>query len=292
MSESNSEEFDFLNDIGEDWEDISSEIEKKEESKKSRSKIPPNIDNKSDKAIEDDEFVSVSDEKVKELKEEINPDDPLFSMGIKRSDYPKMQGDDYPQAYSAIVDGIIIQYSKLPKLEYGDIYAELSDLSIKSCPTPTLQVINDEIEKVQSAKDRLGEIYCNVLQNYHFKKRAVDILESSWSKYTVEKNADKRKGDALFRISEFSIDFGHVESLVKVCQHILKNLDSLHESLSRRITINQLLLKLNDIGRGSLPMQDFNSRPLDDLINASASNIDGESSVSDKDFSEVDELNF
>lgn len=266
-----SEDLDFLDDIGEEWADDSLKNQENtpvesQPIEKSIDSISEPVSNSSDPLKSGDEFVAVSEETKSENIETIDSTDSLAVMGIKRDDFPKLIGDDFPQPYTAIADGIIIQYSRLPHLEYGDIYAELADLSIKSCPAPTLQVINDEIQKVQAAKDRLGEIYCEVLQNYHFKKRAVDILEAAWSKYTLEKNADKRKGDAIVRTSEFSTDYARVESLAKVCQHILKNLDSLHESLSRRITINQLLLKLNDMGRGSLPISDFNTRPLADLL--------------------------
>jgi len=245
--------------------------------------------------VKNEEFFPVKDapENISESSVvDKNYSDMLSAFGINREDYPKLVGDDYsdyPQPYRSISDGIILQYSRLPELNHGDIYNELSHLSVKSCSTPTLQVINDEIQKVQSAKDRLSEIYCDVLQNYHFKKRAVDILEAAWSKYTLEKNAEKRKGDALFRISEFSIDFAKVESLAKVCQHILRNLDSLHESLSRRITVNQLLLKLNDIGRGSLPVPDFNDRPIGNLVNESFGLSEDES---EKDDQELNEENF
>jgi len=299
-----SDDLDFLEDIGEDWGDESVSPIEVEPVKlivvsteavdtPAYSVEPAREDGKTTLNVED-EFVAVSESDQKEKEKLLDPLDPLAQMGVNRNNYPKLLGSEFPQPFLAISDGIIIQYAKLPKLNYGEIYAELSDLSVHSSPTPTLQVINDEIQKVQAAKDRLGELYCEVLRNYHFKKRAVDILEAAWSKYTLEKNAEKRKGDASFRISEFSIDFANVESLAKVCQHILKNLDSLHESLSRRITVNQLLLKLNDMGRGSLPISDFNSRPLADLVGGSLEydeSISAENRDEDN-IAEVDEMTF
>jgi hypothetical protein len=86
----------------------------------------------------------------------------------------------------------------------------------------------------------------------------VDILKDSWGKFTLEKNADGRKGDSAYRLSNFSIDLANTESLIKTCNHILKNLDSAHESLSRRISVYQLIMKLDPFSRGSLPDHDFN----------------------------------
>ena len=171
--------------------------------------------------------------------------------------FPALRGEEFPAEYLKMVNRIRLQYDNLPVLDYDAIYKKISDLSIKSCPTPTLQILNDEIQKVQGAKDRLSEIFVDTLKCHTLKKRVVDILVDSWGKFTTEKNADGRKGDASFRLSDFLVDFAIVEGLLKACTHILRNLDSLHDSLSRRITIVQLTMKLHDVGRGALPDFDF-----------------------------------
>ena len=175
----------------------------------------------------------------------------------KEEGIPSLRGIDFPSEFIEMVDRIKWQYRMLPKLDYAAIYNEIAILSIKACPTPTLQVLNDEIQKVQGAKDRLSEIFIDVVRCHNFKKRAVDILEDSWGKFTSEKNGEARKGDASFRMSNFLLDFATVEALLKACTHVLKNLDSLHDSLSRRITVYQLTMKLQDIGRHALPDYDF-----------------------------------
>jgi hypothetical protein len=197
------------------------------------------------------------------------------------TDIPTLRGDEYPSDYKDMVNRIVWQYKMLPVLDYDSIYKEIADLSIKACPTPTLQVLNDEIQKVQSAKDRVAEIFIEVVKCYNFKKRAVDILQDAWGKFTIEKNADGRKGDAAFRLSNFIIDFATTEALLKACTHVLKNLDSLHDSLSRRITIYQLTLKLQDIGRSALPDFDFD-KPSDSDNNGLA-DIFGEDNTKQKD---------
>lgn len=166
-------------------------------------------------------------------------------------------GNDYPPEYIKMAERIRIQYELLPTLDYENIDKEIRELSIKSTPTPTLQVLNDELHKIQAAKDRLSEILMDVIKCYNFKNRAVDILRDAWGRFTAEKNTEGRKGDATFRLSNFMIDFARVEALSKSCNHVLKNLDSLHDNLSRRITVWQLLLKLRDIGRGGLPDYNF-----------------------------------
>jgi len=178
---------------------------------------------------------------------------------LKDQDFviPILMGNDYPESYQEVVDRMLFQYKYLPELDYDAIYTELKVLSIKSCPTPTLQVINLEFEKVQAAKDRLSEIFIGLLRCHSFKKRAVDILRDSWSRFSKESSADKRKGDAAYRLSDFERDFAQTDACLKSCLHILRNLDSLSDTLSRRVTVIQLQLKLHDIGRGALPDFDF-----------------------------------
>ena len=171
---------------------------------------------------------------------------------------PALLGDNYPDEYMSVVKRIQAEYKKLPRLNYEDIYTELAELNVKSNPTPTPQSISDELQRVQAAKDRLSEIFLSVHKNFSFKKRAVDILQEAWAQFADDKSADKRTGDATFRISGFLSDLGSTEGLLKACFQILKNLDSAHERLSRTITTWQLMLKLNDIGRGPTSDWDMN----------------------------------
>jgi len=170
---------------------------------------------------------------------------------------PTLNGDGFPIEYVKMVDRIRSHYKLIPKLDYDKIDKEISELSVKSCPTPTLQVLSDEIQKVQGAKDRLSEIFVDVIKVYNYKKRAVDILHDSWGKFTSEKNAEGRKGDAAFRLSNFELDLAKTEAVLKSITHIFRNLDSQHDGLSRRITICQLTMKLHDFGRSALPDYDF-----------------------------------
>lgn len=238
--------------------------------------VPNDAKNEVNAMLGDDFLEEASNRNEGEIKES-TPEpssEPELSPELKPKKFeepeaiPSLRGEGFHSDYIGMVDRIQWQYKMLPKLDYPAIYSEVSDLSIKACPTPTLQVLNDEIQKVQGAKDRLSEIFIDVLKCHNFKKRAVDILEDAWLKFTTEKNADSRKGDAAFRLSNFILDFASTEALLKVCMHILKNLDSLHDSLSRRITIYQLTMKLHDIGRTALPDYDFDrivDKPNEDI---------------------------
>ena len=211
---------------------------------------------------------------------------PLIKIDSEGDGLPVLMGSDYPPEYMRIVDRVKIQYDRLPKINYDAIYKEISELSICSNPTPTLQVLNDELHRVQASKDRLSEILIDVIKTYNFKNRAVDILKDAWGKFTTEKNTEGRKGDATFRLSDFMCDFAQLEALSKACNHVLKNLDSLHDNLSRRITIWQLILKLRDVGRGSLPDFDFSkNESMTDLFSKEVKeDVGGNGEPTERDF--------
>lgn len=184
---------------------------------------------------------------------------------IKDSKLPIIIGGPVPADYKEIVDRWLQLYKKLPQVDFDKTYDELGLLSVESSKTPTLQHLNDQLQRVQSAKDRLAEILKDVLLVHSIKKRALDVLRDSWGRFTTERNAESRKGDSVVRVSDFERDYAEIEALLKSCNHILKNLDSLHENLSRRVSIMQLELKLYDFSRTSLPDFEFSKNATNDF---------------------------
>jgi hypothetical protein len=207
---------------------------------------------------------STSDHPLKDSKElqEFLDEDPL----------PQLNGSDYPQEFLDCVTQIQNNYKKLPRLNYQAIYEELGGLSVTISQSPTLATISSEMEKIQSYKDRVSEILTRVDRCFRIKDRAVDILSDGWLKFTDEKNADKRKGDAAYRISQFQMDLAETDALLRTCNHIATNLESIHETLSRRITVMSLQLKLRDLSRLNLDV-DF-----------------GKATYNKADFSDIDDV--
>lgn len=239
-------------------------------------------------SINDSEFLKSNTEEAKPVESETKS----VSLSVQPQEQttdspPDLMGTDFPSDYITMVDRIKVQYRLLPSLDYDAIYREVAELSIKSSPTPTMEVLMDELHKVQAAKDRLAEILIDVIKCYNFKKRAVDILKDSWGKFTSEKNTEGRKGDATFRLSHFLTDFSRTEALCKACDHIFKNLDGLQDNLSRRITIWQLLLKVRE-GRMALPDFDFNKETpnskIDSLFDDQGKSPGSEDEISLKEF--------
>lgn len=205
--------------------------------------------------------VNIFDEQVSNNEDLPAKDDvvePESDLGPVDERLPKLIGDDFPVSFKEAYSRAIALYEDLPVLEEAEIYAELGDLTVRSKQTGTIDVVNQELQRVQAAKERLSEIMVNVLRCHTVKKRIVDILFDAWMSCSSASSTDKRKGDASLRLIEFETDLSRTESLMKATNHIARNLDSLQDNLSRRITIFQLQLKLQDVGRGALPEYDFN----------------------------------
>ena len=62
---------------------------------------------------------------------------------------PQLVGTDFPVEYKMIVNRFLDLYQDLPVLKYNEIYAELAQLAVDSSPTPTLQLINLKLQKIQ-----------------------------------------------------------------------------------------------------------------------------------------------
>ena len=180
------------------------------------------------------------------------------------SNFPKLVGTNFTTEFKDIVSRFLMVYEGLPRLDYNQLHEEVAGLAVPSRPTPTLQLINLQLQKVQANKDRLAEIYVDVVRSFAVKKRLVNVLNEAYGKFAEGKSADKRKSDCAFRISDFHRDFAETEGLYVACEHVLKTLDSAGNTLSRQITIIQSQLKLFDMGRGSLPDFDFNNSSLNE----------------------------
>jgi hypothetical protein len=136
--------------------------------------------------------------------------------------------------------------------DYPKVYEELKNLNVATSSNPSLQQISVEMQKVQSAKDRVSQILVDVHRNFIVRKRVCELLREGWVPFSSHSAAEKRRGESFVKMSQFIESASEAECLYKAAAHIMENLDSKHESLSRQITVYNLALKLNDFSGGSL----------------------------------------
>lgn len=210
-------------------------------------------------SLEDDIF-PVTEEDFTDAENICDPDslsNSLYDNEDLLDPTPQLKGDSYPPEFLGMIETFRSYIKVTPQLDFTAIYEELEELSVRSESTPTLQHINMQLQRVQASKERLSEIIMQIMPSHTIKKRSVDILKESWTKFSSEGSVDKRKADAVFRLGEFEQDYVATDAVFKTCMHISRNLDSFQDNLSRRITIMGLQLKLNDLNKTVMPDYEF-----------------------------------
>lgn len=152
---------------------------------------------------------------------------------------------DAPEDFKKILDKANVMIGRLKRMDRKEIYDEIRLLNVSISENPSLQQINVEISKVQAAKDRLSEILINAHSNFIILKRICELLTDGWTVFSDKNSAEKRKGEAGLKMYQFAELSSESEAIYKAAAHILKNLDSKQETLSRQVTVFALLLKLD-----------------------------------------------
>jgi|SaaInlV_100m_DNA_2_1039680.scaffolds.fasta_scaffold26871_2 hypothetical protein len=180
---------------------------------------------------------------------------------------PQLLGEGYTDGFLRMVEKVHAMYRILPTIDHVACYNELIELTVKTVPMPSPSDIDCQLGKIQAVKERLSEILTPISRVQSFKKRQVEILKESWIGFSQEKSADKRKADAVYRISEFESDYLGIYSLWVTANSVLSNLTAVQDIVSRRITIVGHEIKLFEMGRTTTtPDYDFQGASLSDGI--------------------------
>ena len=163
---------------------------------------------------------------------------------------PQLHSADTPDDFNSAVVSAQEIISKLDPLDYEGLHKEMSALNVPTTDNPSLQKLQEDIQRVQAAKDRMATIIISADAEFRTRNRCSDLLKESWMKFSSESAADKRKADATLRMSQFIQSAGQAEVLYKTAQRVMENLNDKQWSISRQVTIFQELIKLRDINRG------------------------------------------
>ena len=169
---------------------------------------------------------------------------------------PEVVPADTPADFDAVVKTAQAAIIELKELDYEALYDEMAHLSIPAVESSSVHVLADMIGKVQALKDRMSEILIDVDREFRVKKRCADLLSEGWQKFSPEQATDKRKADAMLRMSAFAAAASEAECLYKTAMRIMTNLDDKQSSLSRQVTVYQILQKMGDAFRGT-PQADY-----------------------------------
>jgi hypothetical protein len=150
-----------------------------------------------------------------------------------------------------VINSII---STIPRINRNAIRREMESMNVKLNNNPTTSDLNEGLALSQAYKDRLAEIHSMALREFKLRERCVDMLFDAFNHLEAKgKSADVRRGEATIKYPMLLIHLEASETFLKEVEHVLANIRSAHESISRQVSIAQIQLQLGEIRRGSMP---------------------------------------
>jgi hypothetical protein len=165
--------------------------------------------------------------------------------------------------------------STLPKLNRAKLRLEMEKMSVELKDNPTTKDLNEGLALAQGYKDRLSEIYTLALRELKLRARTLDMLFDAVNYVSNGKSADKRRGEATMKYPMMIIHREAAETFLKEVEHVLQNIKSSHDSISRQITLMQIQLQLGEVRRSTEPGASA-SYPQNEAESVSAKSKNGE----------------
>ena len=138
----------------------------------------------------------------------------------------------------------------LPKLNHNVLRHEMQNMNVPVKQTPHTADLNQGLALAQGYKDRLSEIYISAMREYKTRDRLMEMLFDAYNTTSKASSADKRKGEASLRYAVRLFQLQAAENFLKEVEHILANVKSAMDGISRQISLFDLQLKLGDVRRG------------------------------------------
>jgi len=131
-------------------------------------------------------------------------------------------------------------------INYAALHRELQSMQgpVEFIFSP--DALAQEMARVQGYKDRAVEILGKLAESHIIQKHVVEVLTKGWTRFSEQKSAEKREGEAMLKLSQFSMSAADAEYEYKHAMGIVKNLESQLESLSRQIACIQIAAKIHD----------------------------------------------
>lgn len=153
--------------------------------------------------------------------------------------------------FHELVDCIHRAISSLPNLNYDELHTELREsdyLHIPISADPSLDELSAAALKVQTAKDRVGQILLDAERNYKILKHYSKAIYIAWIRLSGDASQDRRESDATTRTWDFAGEAAQAETLYSASRAVLDNLKDKWDTISRNVSIIELRLKLGEIG--------------------------------------------
>ena len=148
----------------------------------------------------------------------------------------------------------------LPVLDRNKLREEMQNMIVNIPETPTTFDINQGLALSQAYRDRLTEIYIDIMKEVKIRKRCLEMLFDANNLISKASSADKRKGEATLKYPMQILQFESADAFLKEVEQILNNMKSTFDTFSRAGSILALQVQLGEYkGNGNKNFDNFES---------------------------------
>ena len=148
----------------------------------------------------------------------------------------------------------------LPVLDRNKLREEMQNMIVNIPEAPTTFDINQGLALSQAYRDRLTEIYIDIMKEVKIRKRCLEMLFDANNLISKASSADKRKGEATLKYPMQILQFESADAFLKEVEQILNNMKSTFDTFSRAGSILALQVQLGEYkGNGNKNFDNFES---------------------------------
>jgi len=146
----------------------------------------------------------------------------------------------------------------LPILNKNELRAEMQQMIVNVPENPTTFDINKGLSLSQGYRDRLSEIYIDVMKETKIRKRCLEMLLDANNLISKASSVDKRRGEATLKYPMQLLQYENIDSFLKEVEQILNNMKATFDTFSRAGSILALQVQLGEY-KHNLKSNSFNN---------------------------------
>lgn len=146
----------------------------------------------------------------------------------------------------------------LPILDRNKLREEIQNMIVNIPETPTTFDINQGLALSQAYRDRLTEIYVDIMKEVKIRKRCLEMLFDANNLISKASSADKRKGEATLKYPMQILQLESADAFLKEVEQVLNNMKSTFDTFSRAGSILALQVQLGEY-KGNKNFDNFES---------------------------------
>ena len=146
----------------------------------------------------------------------------------------------------------------LPVLDRNKLREEMQNMIVNIPEAPTTFDINQGLALSQAYRDRLTEIYIDIMKEVKIRKRCLEMLFDANNLISKASSADKRKGEATLKYPMQILQLESADAFLKEVEQVLNNMKSTFDTFSRAGSILALQVQLGEY-KGNKNFDNFES---------------------------------